>query len=131
MSFDSRCQIVSELRKRPNCLPPQVQLFIPVDCRPIGNSTKILNNASASSTSHKINCLTHNKLTHNSEWPSVPAAADSQQILGISAIGKQLIAEQTIKSFSNDLNELKQNYLEEQRKIDQRFQEQLKNIQNG
>ncbi|CAF2473851.1 unnamed protein product [Rotaria sp. Silwood2] len=129
--LDFRRQIVSELRKRPNCLPPQVQLFIPVDCRPIGNSTKILNNASASSTSQKINCLTNNNFTHKSEWPSLPAAANSQQILSMSAIGKQLIAEQTIKSFSNDLNELKQDYLEEQRKIDQRFQEQLKNIQNG
>lgn len=124
-----RRQIVSEIRKRPNCLPAQVQLFIPVDCRPSGNSNRILSNPNP--TTQKVKYLPTPDTIQANEWPNLPGRTHRQQMWDSSILNKQTIFDQTIKSFSNEISELRQKYLDDQRKIEQRFQEQIKNIQNG
>lgn len=127
--LDFRRRIISELRQKPNCLPAQVQFFIPADCRPIGNTARILSNT-VLKTNKENQISIGNKGATTNKWPSLPVSdARSEEVEQM--INKQSEIENKILDFSKDLVELKEKYVEDQRKIEQRFQEQLKNIQNG
>ncbi|CAM2709175.1 unnamed protein product [Rotaria socialis] len=113
--LDFRRQIVSELRRRPDCLPPQVQFFIPTDCRPKGNYTRKLINPT---TEHRQRKFTPQlNINSTNVWPELPC--------------RQSNTEQIFNSTVKELAELKQKYIEDQQNIEQRFQEQLKSIQHG
>ncbi|CAF3439981.1 unnamed protein product [Rotaria socialis] len=74
--LDFRRQIVSELRRRPDCLPPQVQFFIPVDCYPKGNYTRKLINPT---TEHRQQWMERNGWERI--FPTVPTSKRSSAII--------------------------------------------------
>ncbi|CAF3844676.1 unnamed protein product [Rotaria sp. Silwood1] len=113
--LDFRRQIVAELRRRPDCLPPQAQFFIPVDCRPKGNYTRKLNNPAT--VRQQRNFTPQLNINSMNEWPELPV--------------RHFNTEQIVNSTVKEIEELKQKYIENQQKIEQRFHEQLKSIQHG
>jgi hypothetical protein len=99
--LDFRRKIISELRKRPNRLPAQVHFFIPVDCRPMGNASRILTNSGVGV--RERNFLSQSNKPSMNEWPCIPGSTDARLNSIGSNLGKELIFEQTIKSFSNEI----------------------------
>ncbi|UJR17594.1 hypothetical protein I4U23_004490 [Adineta vaga] len=127
--LDFRRRLIDELRQKPESLPAEIQFFIPADCRPKGNTNRILSNTIISCNEENVStkCI---KGTNMNAWPNLPVA-DTHTKAAEQMMEKQLTMESKISNFSKELAELKQNYIEDQRKIEQRFQEQIKNIQSG
>ncbi|CAF1526537.1 unnamed protein product [Adineta ricciae] len=90
MSTDYNCRVMMEfrlalirkLRERPNLLPPNVRIFIPVDCREQGNlNNKILMNPHMNVMPDKNagnKQTTQNRFdTNQLAWPALPPASNS------------------------------------------------------
>lgn len=123
---DFRRRIVSELRQKPNCLPAQVQFFIPADCRPIGNSTRVLSNPILK-TNEENYVPSGNKTSTTNAWPNL-AATDVSSRLMQQMVDNQSTIDVKISDLTKEIAEMKQKYNDEQQKIEQRFQEQLSTL---
>jgi hypothetical protein len=82
--LDFRRKIISELRKRPNRLPAQVHFFILVDCRPMGNASRILTNSGVGV--RERNFLSQSNKPSMNEWPCIPGSTDAR----LNSIGSNL-----------------------------------------
>ncbi|CAF1032902.1 unnamed protein product, partial [Didymodactylos carnosus] len=88
-----RLKVISEIKHHPECLPPNVQLFIPSQYRDFIERSKKDNNA----------------------WPNLNFPSQNMSTTTSSSMINNL--NETIKTISDDLTKLKKDYDEEQRKI--------------
>jgi hypothetical protein len=112
-----RSQLIFELKKHPEKLPQQVQLFIPSQYRDKNDQSKSIQNVI--SNNHKQQFNTNEK----NQWPSfIPLTST------INATTNQKLDE-SIKELNNELQKLKKSYDEDLQKIKQKYNEQQKSFQ--
>jgi hypothetical protein len=118
-----RHELVLELSNRPDLLPAEAQLFIPTECRERGTRTKILENKAARYQQMNKNqhqrALNHFNLSDQNQWPVLPTP--SSYSLTTTTTNNNLNLNETIKSFSDELKMLKENYAAEQKKIEEKY----------
>ncbi|CAF1365526.1 unnamed protein product [Didymodactylos carnosus] len=120
-----RRQLVFELRKRPDLLPPEAQLFIPSECRENGENTKVLENKSAKFQQQLKKQRQHLQRNFNyndlNAWPSIsPSLTNTTTTMQINTN-----INGTIKTLSDELQKLKWDYVDEQRKIEEKYKNHL------
>ncbi|CAF1645022.1 unnamed protein product, partial [Didymodactylos carnosus] len=103
-----------------------VQLFIPSEYRNSNERNKVLYNKKTQQQKQRQDEQRYNRNDYNA-WPSVNSNVTTLAPLSPSYQNLN----ETIKSLSNALNTLKQNYLQEQQKIEQKYKEHLNGINQG
>ncbi|CAF1315062.1 unnamed protein product [Didymodactylos carnosus] len=121
-----RGELIYELRKRSDKLPVDVQLFIPSEYRNSDERNKVIYNKKAQQQKQRQDEQRYNRNDYNA-WPSVNSNVTT--LVPLSPSYQTL--NETIKSLDNALNALKQNYLQEQQKIEQKYKEHLNGINQG
>ncbi|CAF1077284.1 unnamed protein product [Didymodactylos carnosus] len=119
-----RYNLVIELKKRPDLLPPNVQLFILTDCRKNGDRTgKVLYNKSARNQhqqySQQIHC--YNDLN---EWPELPR---------LMTIGSQyhqydIKFTEEVKRIQLDFDKIKNDYVLRMKEFELKQQENIQRL---
>src|SRR6202044_1530208 len=124
-------ELVLELQNRPDLLPAETQLFIPIECRERGIKSKILENKSAQAQSrqfrrnqqqYSFNSINHFNVAEQNQWPVLPSPLSYPSTLNNNL-------NETIKSLSTELKTLKENYVTEQKKIEEKYKNHL-NLMN-
>ncbi|CAF0804004.1 unnamed protein product [Didymodactylos carnosus] len=121
-----RGELIYELRKRSDKLPVDVQLFIPSEYRNSDERNKVIYNKKAQQQKQRQDEQRYNRNDYNA-WPSVNSNVTT--LVPLSPSYQTL--NETIKSLDNALNALKQDYLQEQQKIEQKYKEHLNGINQG
>jgi hypothetical protein len=124
-----RHELVIELRNRPDLLPAEVQLFVPTECRDYGKGSKILENKSAQhhhlmKNQYQQYSFSRHNVVDRSQWPRLPSSSAGPLT---TALNNNL--NETIKSFSDELKQLKETYANEQMKIQEKYKNHL-NLMN-
>ncbi|CAF1005339.1 unnamed protein product [Didymodactylos carnosus] len=123
-----RRELVLELQSRPDLLPAQAQLFILSECREPGQRTRVLENKAVQhkqqlkfNQQQQRSCIKLNYSKQN-QWPSFPSSLSSQATI----INNNL--NETIKSLSEELRNLKENYAAVQLKIEVKYKNHINSI---
>ncbi|CAF1595651.1 unnamed protein product, partial [Rotaria magnacalcarata] len=108
---------VIELRKRPDILPVNAQIYIPSKCRQNGEKNKIIENKLAHQQQQQQQKEQQLKLTGNdyNVWPMLQHNVAKQT----TSSNNNNNIYNTITSLRDDLDKIKKEYTEEQIKIQQ------------
>ncbi|CAF2015118.1 unnamed protein product [Rotaria magnacalcarata] len=117
-----RRNLVIELRKRPDILPVNAQIFIPSECRQNGEKNKIIENKLAhqqqqQQKEHQFKLIGNDY----NVWPILQHNVANQT----TSSNNNNNIYTTITSLRDDLDKIKKEYTEEQRKIHQKYTENL------
>lgn len=114
-----RQELLIRLKHDRNKLPPNIKLFIPVDCRTNGDRNRFL--------------TSRNDIELRNSVPSKPPAINpwtTRQFTNKETSNNNEI-DQTIKSFAYELAEIKKNFETERERIKNCYEKQIKSIQQG
>ncbi|CAF1400133.1 unnamed protein product [Rotaria sordida] len=125
-----RRRLINELRKHPDLLPPDIQLFIPSEYREHGERTKIIFNKSAQKYQQQFDQqVIYDRIDFN-VWPQISShSSNTNMESSITKIQQDLNDE--IKTITNELQSIKKNFEEEQRKIENNYKHHLNTIKQG
>ncbi|CAF4753824.1 unnamed protein product, partial [Rotaria magnacalcarata] len=117
-----RRNLVIELRKRPDILPVNAQIFIPSECRQNGEKNKIIENKLAhqqqqQQKEHQFKLIGNDY----NVWPILQHNVANQT----TSSNNNNNIYTTMTSLRDDLDKIKKEYTEEQRKIHQKYTENL------
>jgi hypothetical protein len=125
-----RRRLIIELRKRPDLLPPDIQLFIPSEYREQGERTKIIVNKSVQNYQQQFDPQVIYDRNDINVWRQVsshPSNANMES--SITKIQQNLNDE--IKTLTKELQLMKMNFQEEQRKIENSYKHHINTIKQG
>ncbi|CAF3849580.1 unnamed protein product [Rotaria sp. Silwood1] len=122
----TKCNLpVTELRKRTDLLPANTQIYIPFECRPSGENNKVIENKTTfmqhqqyQQNPHQFNIM---KEDYNT-WPILQHNVSNQSA---STSTNNTNIYDTIQTLKDELEKIKTNYAEEQRRNQQKYSEIL------
>jgi hypothetical protein len=115
---DYRRQLIFELKRHPERLPPDVQLFIPSGYRNQNDRSRTIYNKEAIESQQYIQQSQFNYRTDYNVWSRMkPNTTNS------STTDQELL--NTIKVLSDELKDVKQRHLMEQQRIEQKFKSNM------
>ncbi|CAF3793852.1 unnamed protein product [Rotaria sp. Silwood1] len=127
MVTDYKCPIIVKFRQQflirlkhdQSKLPPNIKIFIPVDCRVNGDRNRILTTQNSTESRHSI----------PSRPPAINPWTTNQNMYKETPYNNQI--DQTIKTLVNELAETKKNFETEREKIKNCYEKQIQCIQQG
>ncbi|CAF1304189.1 unnamed protein product, partial [Didymodactylos carnosus] len=123
---DFRRQLIDELRKHPERLPPDTQLFIPSDFRQQNDRTKSIQ--SLKSTAPVLVPLPADR-NNLAAYPPLQSSTAPNFPQTTSIVTSNF--SETIKSFRDELNQIKTKYEEEQKRIKEKYKDYLLSMNQG
>ncbi|CAF4571394.1 unnamed protein product, partial [Didymodactylos carnosus] len=135
VSTDFKCPIIKEfrrhliieMRKHPERLPPDTQLFIPSDFRQQNDRTKSIQSLKSNAPVRLVE-----PPSDRNDWNAYPAlrSTSASAFVSSNSIASSNLSD-TIKTMSNELNEIKTKYEIEQKRIQEKYQEHLTLMNQG
>lgn len=125
-----RRRLIIELRKRPDLLPPDIQLFIPSEYREQGERTKVIYNESARRHQHLTDEQRTFERNNFNVWPQITQNIDNANIEDVTTRNQQSLAEE-IKTLNNELQIIKKNFEEKLCEITSNYKNHLSTIKQG
>ncbi|CAF4589736.1 unnamed protein product [Rotaria sp. Silwood2] len=117
--IDDYCrQIICELRKLPEKLPQHIQLFIPTEYRNQNDKEKIIQNKTM--YHHQQQQQYYCRNDHN-QWPLLTSTTTTNTTMNQNM-------NEIIKSFNDELVELKKKYKEDQQRNEEKYKEHIELI---
>lgn len=125
-----RRRLIIELRKKPDLLPPDIQLFIPSEYRVQGERTKKICNKSTHNYQQRIDHQeTYDRNDFNA-WPQMSHIASNINAEHQITNTQQNLNDE-IKRINNELQSTKKNFEEEKIKIENNYKHHINAIEQG
>ncbi|CAF1186559.1 unnamed protein product [Rotaria magnacalcarata] len=125
-----RRRLIIELRKHPELLPPDIQLFIPSQYREQGERTKTIFNKSALNCQQRFDQQGIYDRNDFNVWPQISSHSSNTNMESSITNIQQTLNDET-KAINNELKLIKKNFEEEQRKIENNYKQHLNTIKQG